>query len=88
MNYTDLYSEVLVAGVTDTKGRDVAFEFSVWQYDDGDIYANVQKGYMKDGDFVKFGVSQSGKQYRTEKDAIVNARSIAKSRIILLRAAA
>ena len=85
--YTDIYSEVLLANTIDTKGRYVAFEIYCWEVE-GEIYASVQKGFMKGGEFAKFGTWQDGKRYRTEELAIKGARAIAKTRITKLQQAA
>tara|TARA_R110000744_G_scaffold185506_1_gene304926 strand:- start:475 stop:735 length:261 start_codon:yes stop_codon:yes gene_type:complete len=80
--YTNDYSQVILANQKDSKGRTIVYQVSMWELEDGGKgYGQVQKGTLKSGEFIQFGVGQKGKEYNSFGLACRSTNRIARERI-------
>jgi hypothetical protein len=74
------FSQIVLANKVDKKSRVIAFDAVAWE-SQGRNYGAVQKGFLVDGEFVKFGSYQYPKIYPSFEAAAKSTYRIAKERI-------
>ena len=77
---TNSFSQIVLANKVDKKSRVIAFDAIAWE-SQGSNYGAVQKGFLVDGEFVKFGSYQHPKIYPSFEAAAKATYGIAKERI-------
>ena len=80
MTDNNRFSQIVLANKVDKKSRVIAFDAVAWE-DQGRNYGSVQKGFLVDGEFVKFGSYQYPKIYPSFEIACKATYKIAKERI-------
>ena len=77
---TNSFSQIVLANKVDNKSRVIAFDAVAWE-SQGKNYGAVQKGFLVEGEFVKFGSYQYPKIYSSFEAAAKATYRIAKERI-------